>query len=114
MVFESVDQDSPIFELDLDVGNYNYMVLIPRLEASGGFTIDEAYTFGSEITFSGYVCADDENSTLDIQIVGAKWPVDWEIINLENNPTYNLKSSSVLVLIMLVWAMTLPVRLIFQ
>ena len=95
LVFESVDQDSPIFELDLDVGNYNYVVSNScGQEASGGFTIDEAYTFGSEITFSGYVCADDENSTLDIQIVGAKWPVDWEIINLENTPTYNLKSSS--------------------
>ena len=94
LVFESVDQDSPIFELDLDVGNYNYVVSNSCGQEVGGFTIDEAYAFGSEITFSGYVCADDQNSTLDIQILGAKWPVDWEIINLENTPTYNLKSSS--------------------
>ena len=97
LVFESVNQTSPKFELDLDTGNYNYVITDSCNQTLAGvFTIDEAYTFSADVTFSGYKCHDDSSSTVDINIEGAAWPVSWTINEKSGTgtPSYSLSSTN--------------------
>ena len=97
LVFESVNQTSPKFELDLDTGNYNYVITDSCNQTLAGvFTIDEAYTFSADVTFSGYKCHDDSSSAVDINIEGAAWPVSWTINEKSGTgtPSYSLSSTN--------------------
>ena len=46
LVYESVNQTSPVVSLDLNIGDYNYVINDSCGQTiTGGFTVDEAYNF---------------------------------------------------------------------
>jgi len=97
LVYESVNQTSPIVSLDLNIGDYNYVITDSCEQTlTGGFSVDEAYTFSADVTFAGYKCHDDSDATVDINIEGAEWPVTWDIKEKPGTGTasYSLNSSN--------------------
>ena len=97
LVYESVNQTSPVVSLDLNIGDYNYVINDSCGQTiTGGFTVDEAYTFSADVTFAGYKCHDDSSAIVDINIEGAEWEVTWDIKEKPGTDTssYSLTSTN--------------------